>query len=44
MRHHKYLFDIHHLNIIDKGHDKMKNIVEMRMSFITNQTIGRNKK
>ena len=44
MRHHKYLSDIHHLNIIDKVYDEMKNILEMRMNFITNQTIKRNKK
>jgi len=44
MRHKKNLIDLHHFNIITyKCYDKMKNILEMRMSFMTNQIIRRNK-
>jgi len=44
VRHKQYLIDIYHLNILYKGYDKMKNIFEILMNFMTNQIIKKNKK
>jgi len=40
----KLYFFVVILTKLHKGYDKMKNIIEMQMNFMTNQIIRRNKK